>query len=480
MAAATKLKTTVENLPESRVRVEAEVPPAEVNRRMVEAAGRLGRDLRIPGFRRGKVPAPLIVQRVGRETVLDEAVRSSLGDWYLEAIEAAGVHPIGEPSVNIGELPEEGKPLTFTIEIGVRPEAELGDLSNLEVPRREAVVDDERVDAEIDRLRKQLSRLETVDRAAQDGDFVVLDFKGSIDDPDNPGERHYFPGGEARDQLLELGSGQFIPGFEDQLVGLKAGEEKVVEVTFPEDYGVDTLAGKPAQFEVTVHEVKERVLPELDDDFASEAGGFDTLQELRDDIAERIREAEERRTQAEFREAVLDAVVERSKVEVPDSLVEARARELWDQMIHQLGHQGISKDAYLQIAGKSEEEILAEAKPDAEKALRREAVLAAFIKAEGIEPSDGDILDALQPVAAQQGVKPEKLRKRLEKQGRLDDLIEDLAQRQALDRLVEMAKPVPAPAEDGEKAEKPKKTGAKAKKAEAKAEDAETADSAES
>ena len=480
MAAATKLKTTVENLPESRVRVEAEVPPAEVNRRMVEAAGRLGRDLRIPGFRRGKVPAPLIVQRVGRETVLDEAVRSSLGDWYLEAIEAAGVHPIGEPSVNIGELPEEGKPLTFTIEIGVRPEAELGDLSNLEVPRREAVVDDERVDAEIDRLRKQLSRLETVDRAAQDGDFVVLDFKGSIDDPDNPGERHYFPGGEARDQLLELGSGQFIPGFEDQLVGLKAGEEKVVEVTFPEDYGVDTLAGKPAQFEVTVHEVKERVLPELDDDFASEAGGFDTLQELRDDIAERIREAEERRTQAEFREAVLDAVVERSKVEVPDSLVEARARELWDQMIHQLGHQGISKDAYLQIAGKSEEEILAEAKPDAEKALRREAVLAAFIKAEGIEPSDGDILDALQPVAAQQGAKPEKLRKRLEKQGRLDDLIEDLAQRQALDRLVEMAKPVPAPAEDGEKAEKPKKTGAKAKKAEAKAEDAETADSAES
>lgn len=480
MAAATKLKTTVENLPESRVRVEAEVPPAEVNRRMVEAAGRLGRDLRIPGFRRGKVPAPLIVQRVGRETVLDEAVRSSLGDWYLEAIEAAGVHPIGEPSVNIGELPEEGKPLTFTIEIGVRPEAELGDLSNLEVPRREAVVDDERVDAEIDRLRKQLSRLETVDRAAQDGDFVVLDFKGSIDDPDNPGERHYFPGGEARDQLLELGSGQFIPGFEDQLVGLKAGEEKVVEVTFPEDYGVDTLAGKPAQFEVTVHEVKERVLPELDDDFASEAGGFDTLQELRDDIAERIREAEERRTQAEFREAVLDAVVERSKVEVPDSLVEARARELWDQMIHQLGHQGISKDAYLQIAGKSEEEILAEAKPDAEKALRREAVLAAFIKAEGIEPSDGDILDALQPVAAQQGAKPEKLRKRLEKQGRLDDLIEDLAQRQALDRLVEMAKPVPAPAEDGEKAEKPKKTGAKAKKAEAKAEDAETADSGES
>lgn len=454
MAAATKLKTTVEPLPESRVRVAAEVPPAEVQKRVAEAAGRMGRDLRMPGFRKGKVPAPVIIQRVGREAVLDEAVRSSLGRWYLDAIDEAGVHPVGEPEVDLGDLPGEGQPLTFTIEIGVRPEAQLGDISKLDVPRREPEAGEDAVNEQLEQMRQQLGRLETVERAAENGDFVVIDFKGSIEDAENPGERDYFAGGEARDHLLEIGSNQFIPGFEEQLIGAKAGDEKVVEVTFPEEYGnAEHLAGKPAQFEVTVHEVKAKQLPELDDDFATEAGGFDSLAELREDIATRLREAEERRVEADFREAVLDKVVEDATVEVPDALVEARARELWDQMLHSLSHRGLTKEAYLQISGQSEEEILDQAKPDAEKALRREAVLAAVIDAEGIEPSDGDILDALQEAAIQQDTKPEKLRKRLEQQGRLDELIEDLAQRRAVELLAERATPVPAPVEPVPEAE---------------------------
>ncbi len=454
MAAATKLKTTVEPLPESRVRVAAEVPPAEVSKRVAEAAGRMGRDLRMPGFRKGKVPAPVIIQRVGREAVLDEAVRSSLGRWYLDAIDEAGVHPVGEPEVDLGDLPGEGQPLTFTIEIGVRPEAKLGDISTLEVPRREPEAGEDAVNEQLEQMRQQLGRLETVERAAENGDFVVIDFKGSIEDAENPGERDYFAGGEARDHLLEIGSDQFIPGFEEQLIGAKAGDEKVVEVTFPEEYGnAEHLAGKPAQFEVTVHEVKAKQLPELDDDFATEAGGFDSLEELREDIATRLREAEERRVEADFREAVLDKVVGDATVEVPDALVEARARELWDQMLHSLSHRGLTKEAYLQISGQSEEEILDQAKPDAEKALRREAVLAAVIEAENIEPSDGDILDALQDAAIQQDTKPEKLRKRLEQQGRLDELIEDLAQRRAVELLAERATPVPAPVEEARDAE---------------------------
>lgn len=454
MAAATKLKTTVEPLPESRVRVAAEVPPAEVQKRVAEAAGRMGRDLRMPGFRKGKVPAPVIIQRVGREAVLDEAVRSSLGRWYLDAIDEAGVHPVGEPEVDLGDLPGEGQPLTFTIEIGVRPEAQLGDISKLDVPRREPEAGEDAVNEQLEQMRQQLGRLETVERAAENGDFVVIDFKGSIEDAENPGERDYFAGGEARDHLLEIGSNQFIPGFEEQLIGAKAGDEKVVEVTFPEEYGnAEHLAGKPAQFEVTVHEVKAKQLPELDDDFATEAGGFDSLAELREDIATRLREAEERRVEADFREAVLDKVVEDATVEVPDALVEARARELWDQMLHSLSHRGLTKEAYLQISGQSEEEILDQAKPDAEKALRREAVLAAVIDAESIEPSDGDILDALQEAAIQQDTKPEKLRKRLEQQGRLDELIEDLAQRRAVELLAERATPVPAPVEPVPEAE---------------------------
>jgi trigger factor len=453
MAAATNVKTTVEELPESRVRVAAEVTPEEVKRRIDEAAGKLGRDLRMPGFRKGKVPAPVVIQRVGRDAVLDDAVRASLPRWYVEAIDESGIKPVGDPDVELGDLPAEGQPLTFTVEIGVRPVATIGDISKIEVEKREPEVDEAAIDEQIEQLRERSARLDTVEKAAENGDFVVIDFKGSIEnsDPAHPGERDYFAGGEGRDQLLELGSGQFIPGFEEQLVGLKAGDEKVVEVEFPEEYGsAPHLAGKPAQFEVTVNEVKAKQLPELDDDFATEAGGFDTLDELREDLATRMREADEQKIEAEFREAALDKVVEGAELEIPPSLVEARAKELWDQMLHSLSHRGINKDAYLRIAQKSEEELLEEAKPDAEQALRREAVLAAVIEKEDIKPSDGDVLDALQETAIQQGTTPEKLRKQLERQGRLDEVVEDLAQRQAVDLLAERAGGAPAAAADGE------------------------------
>jgi trigger factor len=231
-----------------------------------------------------------------------------------------------------------------------------------------------------------------------------------------------------------------VPGFEEQLKGAKAGEERTVTITFPDDYGAEELKGREAEFAVTVNEVKRKELPELDDDFASDAAGFDTLDELREDIAAKLREADESKVEAEFREAVLDAVVAEAKVEIPETLVEARARELWERMIHSLGHQGISRESYLQIAGKSEEDILAEARPDAEQALRREAVIAAIVAAEDIQPSDGDVLDVLQSSAAREGTTPEKLRDRLEKAGRLDEIREDLAQRQAIDLITENAR----------------------------------------
>jgi trigger factor len=429
------VKTTVTELPESRVRVEAQVSPAEVDRRMAETAKRLGSQMRVPGFRRGKVPPPMVIQQLGREAVIDETVRGQIGRWYLDAIGAAGIHPVGDPDLNLGDLPAAGEPLTFSIEIGVRPVAQLGDYKGLDVPRREPAADEEEIDKRVEELRERAARLETKEGAAESGDFVVMDYVGSVD-----GEP--FEGGEGRDQLLELGSGQLIPGFEDQLIGASAGDERTVEVTFPDEYHAEHLAGKPAQFAVTVKEVKVKQLPELDDEFASDAAGFDSLQELREDIAEKLREGEEQRVEAEFREAALDAVVAGATVEVPAALVEARAGELWNQMIHSMSHQGITKEVYLQISGKSEEEILQEARPDAEQALRREAVIAAVVEAEQIEPSDGDILDALQASAARENTTPEKLRDRLEKAGRLDELKEDLAQRQAIDLVVEHANPV--------------------------------------
>jgi trigger factor len=429
------VKTSVTELPESRVRVEAEIPAEEVERRMQATARQLARDMRMPGFRKGKVPPPVVIQRVGREAVLDETVRGALGRWYLDAIDAAGIHPVGDPNLDLGDLPGEGQPLTFTIEIGVRPTATLGQYKGVEVGRREPAADDEAVQAEIEALRERSARLETVDEPAGEADFVVMDYIGTLD-----GEP--FAGGEGRDQLVELGSGRLVPGFEEQLKGAKAGEERTLTITFPDDYGAAELAGNEAQFAVTVKEVKRKDLPELDDDFASDAAGFDTLAELREDVAAKVREADENRIEAEFREAVLDAVVKEATVDVPEALVEARASELWERMLHSLGHQGISKEAYLQIAGQSEEDLLAQARPDAEQALRREAVISAVVEAEGIEPSEGDVLDALQTTAAREGTTPEKLRARLEKAGRLDELREDLAQRAALDLLAAEASPI--------------------------------------
>jgi trigger factor len=432
--AAPEVNATITELPESRVRVEAEVSPAEVEKRLAHAARGLARSIRVPGFRAGKAPPPVVIKRVGREAVLDEAVRESIGGWYTAAIDAARISPVGEPDLDLGGLPGEGEPLRFTIEIGVRPKAELGEYKGLEVPRRGTGVTDEAIAEEIERLRDRGAKLDTVDRPAQRGDFVVMDFVGSLDGTP-------FAGGEARDQMVELGSGRLVPGFEEQLEGASAGEERTVTLTFPEDYGAEELAGQEAQFAVTVKEVKAKALPPLDDDLAAEAG-FDTLDELRADIRQRMSEAEGSQIEAEFREAALDAAVANATLEVPEALVEARSRELWDQMLHSLSHQGIDKETYLRISGREEEDIIQAGREDAAQALRRESVLAAIIAAEGIEPSEEELLEAVGEAA--EGTSPKKLLERLRSAGRLEALKEDLAQRRAVELVAESAKPVPS------------------------------------
>lgn len=437
---ATDISTTLTELPESRVRVDAEVGSAEVERRVTQAAKLLAGNIRVPGFRPGKAPPAVVIKRIGREAVVDEAVRESLGAWYRAAIDDAHVVPVGEPDVDLGELPKEGEPLKFTIEIGVRPKAELGDYKGLEVEKREPGVPDSAIDEQLDQLRERAAKLDTVDRQAQRGDFVVMDFAGSVDGVP-------FPGGEGRDQMIELGSGRLVPGFEDQLEGAVGGEEREVTITFPDDYPAAELAAKEAVFAVTVREVKAKQLPELDDDLAVEAG-FDTLDELREDIRSRLAENEDQRAEAEFREAALDAAVKAATIEVPDALVEARAREMWDSMLHSLSHQGINRETYLRLSGTTEEETIEKAKPDADIALRREAVLAAIAEAESIEPTEEEMLQAVAEASGGERVKPEKLLERLRKNGRLDSLKDDLSQRKAWDIVVDSAKPVPATASE--------------------------------
>jgi trigger factor len=457
------LKTKVTELGDSRVRLQVEVPSEELEGRLERKARQLGQQLKLPGFRRGKVPAPLVIQRMGREVVLEEAVRETISTWYSDAIDTAGIVPVGDPQLDLGELPPRGQALEFSIEIGVLPKAQLGDYKALEVGRREAEVPDEQIQQEIEAMRERLARLETAERPAATGDFVVVDYVGSIAvTAGGEGEESWepFEGGEGRDQLVELGGGNLIPGFEEALIGAGAGETRTVALTFPAEYGNTELAGRDASFEVTVKEVKLKQLPAVDEDFAIDAG-FDDMDELRADIRSRLLEVEEGRVAAEFRQAALDAAVSAAQVNVTPELVAARAREMWERMLHSLSHRGISREAYLQITGRPEEEILEEMEPEAEQALRREAVITAVVAAEEISPSEEDLLEALAPTAEREEVEPQKLLADLRASGRLEEVREDLAARQAIDLLAAEAKPIPlAQAQAREQLWTPGKAGA--------------------
>lgn len=440
------LKTTLTELSDSRVRLQVQVPPGEVEGRLERKAKQLGRELKLPGFRRGKVPAPLVIQRIGREVILEEAVRDTLSSWYSDAIQSAGIVPVGDPHLDLGELPPAGEALEFSIEIGVLPKAELGSYRGLEVPRREPEAATEQIESEIAAMRERLARLETAERAAAQGDYVVIDYRGSLaaDGGDSEGEQRWepFDGGEGRDQLVELGGGNLIPGFEESLLGTSAGESRDVRLTFPSDYGAEHLAGREASFAVTVKEVKRKELPDLDEDFATDAG-FDDLEELRGDIRSRLLEAEEARVEAEFREAALDAAVAGAKVGVTPELVSARAKEMWERMIHSLSHRGITREAYLQITGREEAEVLAEMEPEADLALRREAVITAVVEAESISPSEEEVLAVLRPTAEREGIEAQTLLADLTAAGRLEDVREEVAARQATDLIAAAAKPIP-------------------------------------
>jgi trigger factor len=437
------VKTTTTDLGESRVRVDVEVTPDAVDREVTDAAGAIGRELKVPGFRQGKVPAEVVLRQVGRGSVLEEAVRRGLPEWYEAAVRDAGIATVGDPQLDVTELPEKGAPLGFKFEVGVRPRAQLGDWRGLEVERAEPEATDDEVDGELDRMRESLASLETVERAAANGDYVVVDFTGSID-----GEP--FEGGEARGFLLELGSGRLIEGFEDQLEGAAAGDDREVSVTFPDDYQAEHLAGKDAVFAVAVKEVKEKRLPELDDDLAVEAGGYDSLDELRTEIANRIRAAKEEAVERDYREAAVDAAAATATIDVPAPLVHAKAHEMWHVTTRRLQAQGLDPQQYLQIVNKTSEELIVESEPEAERALRREAVLAAIIEAEGIEVTDDELIEALREASADPGKPPpseKALRRSLDKaraRGADEALREDIAMRKALDAIVESAKPAPA------------------------------------
>src|SRR6185295_4279568 len=320
------MRTSVTELEDSRVRVEVEVEADAVQDRLDRAAHVLARDMRMPGFRKGKVPPQLVIQRVGREAVMEQALRDSLPEWYERALLDTGITPVGEPELDVPALPDAGEELSFTIEVSVRPTAKLGEYKGLEVGRAEAEVPEEAIQAELDRLREGFASLDPVDRPAASGDLAVIDYSGTVD-----GEA--FDGSQATDLMVELGAESLLPEFDHALMGATAGDEVTVEMQFPADHRPESLAGKQASFTVNVKEVREKKLPELNDEFAAEASEFETLAELRDELRRRIAAALEARIEAEFREAAVDVAAEAAQIELPSELVHARAHEMWDRLV---------------------------------------------------------------------------------------------------------------------------------------------------
>jgi trigger factor len=437
------MRVEVTELPESRARVEVGIEPDVLAQRVDRAAKLMANEMKLPGFRKGKVPPQLVIQRIGRETVLEQAIRDSLPEWYEQAIVESGLPTVGDPKLDVDELPADGEELAFSIEVGVRPKATLGDYRGIEVGRTEVEVSEEEIGTELDRLREGFGSLNPVDRPAAEGDVVVIDYEGTID-----GEP--FEGSTGNDFTIELGSDGLMPEFNTGLTGKSAGDELEIEVGFPDDHQQEEVAGKTATFAVKVGEVREKELPALDDDFAQSASEFDTLDELRDEIRTRMGTVLEARADAEFRDAAVEAAAEGATVELPHDLVHARAHELWERFERSLAQRGIDPQMYAQMQGKDRHDLISEGEESAEKSLRREATLAAVAEAEGIEASDDDLIDALGPGEGKDA--PEKILQRLRENGRDLLLREEVRLRKAADLIAEQAMPIPKAQADAREA----------------------------
>lgn len=428
------LTADVTPLESNKVRLDVAVPEDEVQRRMERAIRRLGREVRVPGFRPGKAPAEVIVQRVGHDAIVQEMLKSALGDWYSEAVAETGIVPIDDPDLDLDSVPEEGD-LTFTATVEIRPTARLGDYAGIEVGRAEPEVPEGALDEQLDRLRQQAARLEPVERPAGEGDFVVIDFDGSQN-----GKR--LKNATARDYLVELGGGRLVPEFDTALRGASPGDTVRFPVTYGEGDGRPELRGSTVEYSVTVKAVQEKVLPELDDELALNVSEFDTLEELTADLQRRLRESAESQVEELYRRMVIDAVTERATVDVPAVMVDRRIGTILQGTAEQLP-QGVSFEQYLAATGRTLEQLVEELRPDAEAAIRRELVVEAVADAQAVEVTDEEIEEQVRADAEATGRAADRLMQDLRQRGGWEALRQDMRLRRAVDHLIESATAIP-------------------------------------
>lgn len=346
----------------------------------------------VPGFRKGKAPRKMIEQLYGSQIFFEDAANEIIPDAYADAAKESGLDIVSQPKVSIEQL-EAGKPFIFAAEVAVRPEVELGEYKGVEVTKADAEVTDADVEEELKKVQDQNSRTVSVeDRAVKDGDMTVIDFEGFID-----GEA--FDGGKGENYPLTIGSHSFIDTFEEQMIGMNIGEEKELNVTFPEDYHAENLKGKPATFKVTVKEIKEKQLPELDDDFAQDVSDFDTLAEYKEDLKKTISVRKENEAKAKKEDEAIAKIVETSKMDIPEAMINTQVNRMVEDFAQRLQQQGLSIDQYFQYTGMTADKIVEEMKPEAVKRIQTRLVLEAVAKAEDIQVSDEEFDAELQKMA---------------------------------------------------------------------------------
>lgn len=427
------MKTTVEKLENDRVSLEVEVDTQEVESALDRAYRKVVKTVNLPGFRKGRVPRPVLERHFGVEVLYEDALDELLPKAYSEAVDEAKIEPIDQPEIDVIEF-AAGKPFRFTAEVQVKPEVKLGEYKGVEVKRVRERVTDQQVDEVLEQYRQSQAQLVVAERdTVESGDFATIDFEGFVDGKP-------FQGGAGKDYQLEIGSGQFIPGFEDQLVGAKVGTETEVNVTFPTEYHHDELAGAEAVFKVTVSEIKVKELPELDDEFAKDVSDKDTLAELRAMIRENLETEANRRADERLRNAVVEAVAERAEVNIPEVLIERERDSIAQDFMRDLQFSGIDPNAYLQQNDMTIDSLKEEFSPQAEQRAKGALVLEAISKAENITVSDEDVDARIEEMAGPESDENKDYRQRLNQPEMRDRLSSTLQITKTIDLLIEQAK----------------------------------------
>ncbi len=422
----------VEKLEKNMAKLTIEASAEDFEKAVEKAYQKQKKQISIPGFRKGKVPRQIVEKMYGKEVFYEDAANELIPDAYEQALDECEEDIVSSPKIEVTQI-ESGKPFVFTATVALKPEVKLGKYKGVKVEKMDTEVTEEEINAELDRERENNARsIAVTDRPVKDGDDTILDFEGFVD-----GEA--FAGGKGENYPLTIGSGAFIPGFEEQLVGAEIDKEVEVKVTFPEDYHAENLKGKDAVFKCTVKEIKEKELPEIDDEFASDVSEFDTLAEYKEDIRKNLAEKKEKDAKNAKEEAAVKAVVEASEMEIPEAMLESEQKKMVDEFAQRITMQGLSMEQYFQFTGSSYEQMVDQVKPQAEERIKSRLVLEAVAKAENLEATEEDYEKELETMASVYQMEVDKVKELMREKDKKNIML-DLAVRKAAEFVSENAK----------------------------------------